>query len=90
VRSFKWIEWNLQKIDAPGLSAEEVEAAFDRVFRLQERRDGTFQMYAMTPSGRRIWVIWRYDRDEGEIPDVFGDLDEAPIFVITAYGGETR
>jgi hypothetical protein len=85
MRQFKWIEWNLQKIDAHGLSAEEVEAAFDRVFALQERRDGSFQMYAMTPSGRRIWVIWRYDRDEDEIPDVFGDLDAAPIFVITAY-----
>ena len=36
MRPFKWIEWNLQKIDAHGLSAEEVEAAFDRVFSLQE------------------------------------------------------
>jgi hypothetical protein len=35
VRQFKWIEWNLQKIDAHGLSVEEVEAAFDRVFDLQ-------------------------------------------------------
>jgi hypothetical protein len=57
MRQFKWIEWNLQKIDAHGLSAEEVEAAFDQVFSLQERRDGSFQMFAMTPSGRRIWVI---------------------------------
>jgi hypothetical protein len=30
MRQFKWIEWNLQKIAAHGLSAEEVEAAFDR------------------------------------------------------------
>lgn len=85
MRRFKWIEWNLRKIDAYGLSAGEVEAAFDSVFSLQERRDGSFQMYAMVPSGRRIWVIWRYDRDEDDIPDVFGDLDAAPIFVITAY-----
>ncbi len=42
-------------------------------------------MFAVVPSGRRIWVIWRYDQEEGEIPDVFGDLGEAPIFVITAY-----
>src|SRR5947209_702093 len=42
---FSWIEWNLQKIDAHGLSAEEVEAAFDRVFRLQERKGGSFQMF---------------------------------------------
>ncbi len=85
MREFKWIEWNLQKIDAHGLSAEDVEAAFDRVFSLEERRDGSFRMFASTPAGRRIWVIWRYDREDDEIPDVFGDLGEAPIFVITAY-----
>src|SRR3954452_16830261 len=76
MRQFKWIEWNLQKIDAHGLSAEEVEAAFDRVFSLQERRDGSFQMFAATPSGRRIWVIWRYDREEDAVPDIFGELGE--------------
>ena len=85
MRQFKWIEWNLRKIDAHALSAEEVEAAFDRVFRLQQRKDGTYQMFAETPSGRRIWVIWRYDRENDEIPDVFGELGEVPIFVITAY-----
>jgi hypothetical protein len=58
MRQFKWIEWNLQKIDAHGLSAEEVEAAFDRVFSLRERTDGSFEMFAEIPSGRRIWVIW--------------------------------
>jgi hypothetical protein len=42
-------------------------------------------MFAEVPSGRRIWVIWRYDREDDEIPDVFGELDEVPIFVITAY-----
>jgi hypothetical protein len=52
MRQFKWIEWNPQKIDAHGLSAEEVEAAFERVFSLQERKDGSFQMFAATPSGR--------------------------------------
>ena len=65
--------------------SEEVEAAFDRVFSLQERSDGSFEMFAQTPSGRRIWVIWRYDREDDEIPDVFGELGEVPIFVITAY-----
>ena len=59
MRRFKWIEWNLQKIDAHGLSADEVEGAFDRVFKLQERKDGSYQMFAATPSGRRIRVIWR-------------------------------
>ena len=85
MRKLKWIEWNLEKIDAHALSAQEVEAAFDRVFNLQGRRDGSYQMFAEIPSGRRIWVIWRYDREDNEIPDVFGDLGELPIFVITAY-----
>jgi hypothetical protein len=85
MRQFKWIEWNLHKIDAHALSVEEVEAAFDRVFSLLERKDGSFQMFAETPSGRRIWVIWRYDREDDEIPDVFSELGDEPIFVITAY-----
>jgi hypothetical protein len=71
--------------DAHALSADEVEAAFDRVFCLQERDDGSFQMFAEVPSGRKIWVIWRYDREDDEIPDVFGELAEPAIFVITAY-----
>ena len=59
MRQFKWIELNLRKIDAHGLSAEEVEAAFDRVFTLQDRKDGSFRMFAVTATGRRIWVVWR-------------------------------
>jgi hypothetical protein len=55
MRRFKWIEWNLQKIGAHALSADEVEAAFDHVYQLTERQDGSFQMFAETPSGRRIW-----------------------------------
>ena len=85
MRRFKWIQWNLDKIDGHGLSATEVEAAFDRVFNLRRRRDGSFQMFAATPSGRRIWVIWRYDQGDNEIPDIFGEVGEVPIFVITAY-----
>ncbi|MGA2063329.1 MAG: hypothetical protein ABSG86_00085 [Thermoguttaceae bacterium] len=85
MRLFKWIEWNLEKIDAHGLSADEVEGAFDHVLHLKEREDGSCQMFAATPSGRRIWVIWRYDREEDEVPDIFGELGEVPIFVITAY-----
>ena len=85
MRTFKWIEWNIQKIENHGLSSDDVEAAFDRVFKLDDRRDGSFQMFAETPSGRRIWVIWRFDREEEEIPDVFGEIEDAPIFVITAY-----
>ncbi len=85
MRRFTWIDWNLQKIGAHALSADEVEAAFDRVYTLRERRDGAFEMFAETPAGRRIWVIWRYDREENELPDVFDDLLEPPVFVITAY-----
>ncbi len=85
MRQFKWIEWNLEKIVAHALAAEDVEAAFDRVFSLQRRKDGSYQMFAETPSGRRIWVIWRYDRENDDVPEVFDDLGEVPIFVITAY-----
>jgi len=46
MRRFIWVEWNLQKIATHALSAEEVEAALDRVFSLRKRRDGSFQMYA--------------------------------------------
>ena len=79
MRKFKSIDWNLQKIDAHALSAEDVEAAFDHVLRLERRRDGSYQMFAETPSGRRIWVIWRYDREDEEIPDVFGELGDSPF-----------
>jgi hypothetical protein len=85
MRQFKWIEWNLQKIDAHGLSAEEVEASFNAIIQLEERRDGSHRMLAEVPSGRRIWVIWRYDREHDEVPDVFGEIEDAPIFVVTAY-----
>jgi hypothetical protein len=61
MRQFKWIEWNLAKIEAHALSPEDVEAAFDQVFSLEERKDGSYQMFAETPSGRRIWIFWRYD-----------------------------
>ena len=70
---------------AHALAADEVEAAFDRAMRLEERRDGSFRMLAETPSGRRIWVIWRYDREPDELPDVFGEVEDPPIFVVTAY-----
>jgi hypothetical protein len=55
MRLFKWIEWNLQKIDAHGLSAEEVEAAFDAVLSQHERPDGSFPDLgdlALRPRGR--------------------------------------
>ena len=85
MRRFKWIEWNLEKIAAHALSAEDVEAAYNRIIRLEPRRDGSYRMLAEIPSGRRVWVIWRYDREADEIPDIFGEVDAAAIFVITAY-----
>ncbi|HZN35893.1 MAG TPA: hypothetical protein VFB80_18815 [Pirellulaceae bacterium] len=85
MRRFKWIEWNVGKVEGHALAIEEVEAAFDRVFSLEERKDGSFQMFAETPGGRRIWVIWRFDREDDELPDIFGEVVGAPIFVITAY-----
>ena len=78
------IEWNLQKIAAHALAAEEVEAV--RPYCPSRRtRDGSFRMLAEVPSGRRIWVVRRYDRDPDEVPDVFGEVEDAPIFVVTAY-----
>lgn len=41
MRRFKWIEWNLEKIAAHSVSQEEVEAAFDRVYSLEQRGDGS-------------------------------------------------
>lgn len=85
MRRFKWVEWNLQKIADHALSAEEVEAAYNRMIRLEERQDGSFRMLAEVPSGCRVWVIWRYDREPDEIPDIFGEVEDPPIVVITAY-----
>jgi hypothetical protein len=38
-----------------------------------------------TPLTRLSWLIWRYDHDDDEIPDVFGEIEDTPIFVVTAY-----
>lgn len=84
MRRFKWIEWNLQKIAVHVLSSGEVEAAFGRIIHLDQRDDGSFRLLAEAPSGRRIWVIWRYDRDHDEVPDVFEEVEDPPIFVVTA------
>ncbi len=85
MRRFKWIDWNLNKIEAHALSPEDVEAAFDLAYDYQQRRDGSIAMLAKTPSGRRITVIWRYDREDDEIPDIFGHSTKPAIFVVTAY-----
>jgi hypothetical protein len=85
MRRFKWIEWNIRKVAAHSLSTQEVEAAFDSVLSLQRRKDGSFEMFARCLSGRRIWIVWRYDREDDEMPDVLDELGDALIFVITAY-----
>jgi hypothetical protein len=54
-------------------------------FSLEERRDGSYHMFAETPSGRRVWVVWRYDREEEELPDPLEESGQPLIFVITAY-----
>jgi hypothetical protein len=85
MRRFKWIEWNLDKIAAHALSQEEVEAAFDLAYDYRERRDGSFEMLSETPSGRRVTIVWRYDRVSDEIPDILGEPADPAIFVMTAY-----
>lgn len=85
MRRFKWIEWNISKIALHGLAADEVESAFDRVYTLTQRRDGSFEMFAEISSGRKVWVIWRYDKQDEEILDIFDEMEAIPIFVITAY-----
>ena len=82
---FKWIEWNVDKIAAHGLSVEDVEFAWEhRVGLHQEREDGSFETIGTCLSGRRIMIVWRYDEEfdatsEDSVVDV--------VFVITAYGG---
>jgi len=85
-RQFKWIAWNRQKIASHALSVEEVEATFDKVVSDHERKDDSHEMIGLLPSGRPIRVIWRYDTEDDEISDVFGEVLPATIFVITAYG----
>jgi len=79
---FKWIDWNLDKIAAHGLSAEDVEHAFQNpISEHMERDDDSFEVLGETPSGRIILVVWRHDEE----PDVLeADGVAVCIFVITA------
>ena len=65
MRRFKWIEWNLQKIAAHGLSAEEVEAAFEPVYQLDEKRR-VRQVREDAPS---VSAACRQSRRRGTVPD---------------------
>lgn len=80
---FKWIEWNLLKIEAHGLGPEEVEHAFEhRAGPHQERDDGSYETVGRTSSGRLILIVWRYDEEF----DALGqDYVVEVVFVITAY-----
>lgn len=81
---FKWIEWNLDKIAAHGLSASDVEAAWlnrygDDEFEHPER--GTYyESFGPCPSGRIVKIIWRWANEE------YVEI----VFVITAFGNWRR
>jgi hypothetical protein len=80
---FRWIEWNIEKIAAHGLTCEDVEYAFDHhAGPHQERTDGSYESVGATPAGRVILMVWRYDEE-------FDPLEEEGIaeviFVITAF-----
>lgn len=52
---------------------------------IQKCRLGRQAVLGLEVSRRRIWVIWWYDQNPDEVPDVFGDVEDVPIFVITSY-----
>ena len=80
---FKWIDWNLDKIAGHGLNFEDVECAFEnRVGLHREREDGSFETIGVTPSGRVIMIVWRYDE---EVDAVEVDGTTEVVFVITAF-----
>ncbi len=82
---FKWIEWNVGKVAAHGLSVEEVEFAWEhRIGLHQEREDGSFETIGRCPSGRLIMILWRYDEEFDASSE---DYAVEMVFVITAYGG---
>ncbi|MBN1418462.1 MAG: hypothetical protein JXP34_06765 [Planctomycetes bacterium] len=80
---FWWIEWNLDKIAEHDLRLEDVEHAFvNHLGPHQERPDGSFQTVGVTPSGRVILIVWRYDE---EFDALEKDSTAEVVFVITAF-----
>ena len=74
---FVWIDWNLAKIDAHGLSAAEVEHAWANrrdVARRDDPEPGVIA-YGTLPNGRPVKIVWRWNG--------LGDADL--VFVVTAY-----
>jgi hypothetical protein len=83
VARFKWIEWNLAKIAAHGLSAEEVEYAYEHAPQPRaEREDGSYETIGPTPSGRVILIVWRHNEEFDALEEEFVIQ---VVFVITAY-----
>jgi hypothetical protein len=83
VTRFKWGEWNLSKIAAHGLSAQDVEYAYEHARGAHlEREDGAYETVGPTPSGRVILIVWRYNDEFDALKD---DYVIQVVFVITAY-----
>jgi hypothetical protein len=79
VVEFLWIDWNLQKIDAHALSAEEVEFAWANGTNVKKRahpvQGVSWERMGECPSGRIIRIAWRWNEVD----------DRTMVFVITAY-----
>lgn len=80
---FRWIDWNLEKVEGHGLSTEEVEFAWRRgLGDHRTRRDGSFETIGRIPSGRLIQIYWRWNY----VPDVWAaEGATRVVFVISAY-----
>ena len=80
---FKWDEWNLAKIAAHGLSAKDVEYAYEHA-RIPhvEREDDSYETLGPTPSGRVILIVWRYNEEFDALEE---DFVVQVVFVITAF-----
>jgi len=63
---FLWIDWNLNKIDAHGLSADEVEFAWHNRRDIGRENDPVHgpsrESIGACPSGRAITIVWRYNQ----------------------------
>ena len=83
MRRFRWIEWNLDKIAAHGLTYEDVEHAVEHhIGPHQERSDGSYETIGATPAGRVIVVVWRYHEEFDPLED---EGTAEAIFVVTAF-----
>lgn len=79
---FKWNDENRAKLIQHSLAEWEVEAAWPGRTNVSQHRHGIngpyFKSFGVCPSGRGIWMLWRYNTDE------FGD---ELVYIINAYGG---